>query len=156
MTFCSKGRSFANAAHVFGARASSSRAVNAYGPAVIDSIDIGSALLGCLGGDDAAGGRRDDAAVLDDGAPADERADDPAAEAAPGPRAVLVALVQRLGGDLRRGGQVDEREVGVGARLEPALAGEAQPPRRAGGGELRDPLEREPAGVVAFVEQRAE
>src|SRR3954453_19320398 len=156
MTFCANGRSFVNAAHVFGARSSSSRALNAYGQAVIDSMDIGSALLGCLEGDDAAGRRRDDPAISDDGAPAHERADDPSAEGAPGPRALLVALVQRLGGELRRAGQVDEREVGVGARLEPALAGQAQPPRGARRGEPGDPLERDPARVVAFVEQRAE
>src|SRR4051795_46790 len=121
MTFCANGRSFVNAAHVFGARSSSSRAPNVYGPAVIDSIDIGSALLGCLGGDDAAGRRRDDAAAGHDGAPAHgrarprgpgdppppghdgapahERADDAAAERAPGPRAVPVAVVQRVGRD---------------------------------------------------------
>src|SRR4051794_41771992 len=102
MTFCSNGRSFVNAAHVFGARSSSSRALNVYGPAVIDSIDIGSALLGYLGGDDAAGRRRDDAAAGDDGATAHEGAGDTAAERAPGPRAVPVAGGGRGAPDLPR------------------------------------------------------
>src|SRR3954451_20078619 len=96
MTFCSNGSSRVNAAHVFGARSSSRRALNVYGPAVIWSIDIGSGLLGGLGGDEASGRRPDDPPVGEDGRPADERARDPAVQRAPDPRAVGVAVEQGL------------------------------------------------------------
>src|SRR4051794_20514537 len=53
-------------------------------------------------------------------------------------------------------GEVDKHEVGVGAALEATLAAEAQAPRRAGARELGELDERQPARVVAGVEQQRE
>ena len=60
-----------------------------------------------------------DAAVLVDGLPAQQRAHDAGAQRAARERVRAVA-VEGLGGVLAA--QVDEREVGVGARLQAALA----------------------------------
>ena len=70
--------------------------------------------------------------------PAQDRAHDPRAQRAPDERRDAVALVQVLGAQLVARRPVDEHEVGVGARLDPALAREPQPPGREAGQRLGD------------------
>src|SRR4051794_35875277 len=115
-----------------------------------------SALLGRGRGDEAPARSRDGAAAGGHGAAAHERANDPPAQRASRPGGGRGAGAEGLGREDGLAAEVGERKVGVGVRLDPALAGEAEAGRRRRGGEGRDPLEREPALVVAGVEHDSE
>src|SRR4029079_10518881 len=97
-----------------------------------------------------------DAPAGEDGGAAHERARDPAAQRAAGPGAVGMAVQPRLRAARALPAEVHEGEVGVRARLDPALPGQAEAPGGAPGAEGRDLLEGEPASVMAGVEHDPE
>ena len=74
-----------------------------------------------------------------------ERLDDAAPQRGADERAVAVAVEQVAGREHALVAEVDDREVGVEARLEPALAGETEPLGRGCTRQRRNGLERQAA-----------
>ena len=150
INFSSSGRTFRNAAAVSGA-AASNRAVRVNGPAVITTSDMRAPVT--VGGRGGPGSRRIICPSLKMVSPRRMVCRTRPRNDRPEIRADRVTLVQIPGSERELAVQIHQRQIGVHALDERALAGNPESAGGLGRQQRRHPLDWQPALVTAAVEQ---